>query len=44
MENEQTLHREIKALFAPRKITQGQQRTIEELMPVYGLQYTGENY
>ena len=43
MENEQTLHREIKSFVLRQgKITQGQQRAIEELMPVYGLQYTGE--
>ncbi|TXI96972.1 MAG: tRNA (guanosine(46)-N7)-methyltransferase TrmB [Neisseriales bacterium] len=43
MENEQTLHREIKSFVLRQgKITQGQQRAIEELMPVYGLRYTGE--
>ncbi len=43
MENEQALHREIKSFVLRQgKITQGQQRAIEELMPVYGLQYTGE--
>jgi tRNA (guanine-N7-)-methyltransferase len=43
MENEQALHREIKSFVLRQgKVTQGQQRAIEELMPVYGLQYTGE--